>query len=62
MIKDKKRKRSLGDKIDEGGNKVDGGRGHLPRSLLKEGRLNILSFVKIQYYRSEPPFPSSRRD
>jgi len=43
MIKDKKRKRSLGDKIDEGGNKVDGGRGHLPRSLLEEGRFDIHS-------------------
>ncbi len=30
MIKDKKRKRRIGNKIDEGGNKVDGGRGHLP--------------------------------
>jgi len=41
MIKDKKRKKSFGDKIDEEGNKGD--RGHLPRSLLEEGRLNIHS-------------------
>jgi len=43
MIKDKKRKRSFRVKIDEGGNKVDGGRGHLPRSLLEEGRFDIHS-------------------
>ena len=34
MIKDKKRKRRIRNKIDEDGNKVDGGRGHLPLSLI----------------------------
>ncbi len=58
MIKDKKRKRRIRNKIDEGGNKVDRGSGHLPRSLLKEGRFDIhLIYYNTIFFEVSHSFP-----